>query len=88
MENDNIIMVHIQTNTYQGVLITDGLSSFAVFIYRCGYLEPEGIGRIGYYINNVTFMEHTLANSSSVACQSPQSEWSALIYRLNEPGMF
>lgn len=75
-----------QSNTYQAVLTTDGTSSYAVFIYRCGLLESGSTAGIGYYINRNQFEEHALSNrmSSDISCvNTPQSPWSNVVYSLN-----
>ena len=83
------MLLYLQSNTYQGVLITDGEVSYTIFIYRCGLLENGAVGAMGYYINDTHFQEHSLSNSdlsSTVACQSNTSDWSALMYSLNGTG--
>ena len=85
-------IVHFQSNTYQGILITDGTHSFAVFIYQCGLLEWSGSdpATVGYYGDGNFYENHALANTANantVAClNSPDSVWSNLIYRLNYLG--
>ena len=65
-----------QSNTYQGVLITDGANSYAVFIYECGELAEGVAARIGYYISDgegATALEHPLSGeaSSTIGCVTP-----------------
>ena len=76
-----------QSNTYQAVLITDGTSSYAVFIYRCGLLESGSVAGIGYYINRNQFEEHALSNtpmSSNISCvNTSQFPWSNILYPFN-----
>ena len=60
-----------QSNSYQGVIITDGPSSYALFIYECGLLQSGSIAGIGYYINGSVFEEHPISNSvlsSTISC--------------------
>ena len=82
----SFILLYTQSNTYQGVLITDGEVSYTIFIYRCGLLHSGAIGAIGYYINGTHFQEHSLSHSvlsTTVACLGNNSDWSALMYPLN-----
>ena len=48
------------TNTFQCILITDGYSSYAVFIYKCGGMEWGG-GVIGWQAG----LSHYASQSSS-----------------------
>lgn len=79
-----------QINTYQSVLVTDGYSSYAVFIYRCGQLASTSFATMGYYINNYHFEEPGLSSTelvSRISCVNmPQSPWSNIIY--NFTGMW
>lgn len=75
-----------QSNSYQAVLITDGASSYSIFIYQCGLLDSASIAGIGFFINSTHFEEHTLSNSrtsSNISCMSyPHSPWSSVLYPL------
>ena len=86
----SILSFVLQSNTYQGVLITDGEVSYTIFIYQCGLLENGAIGAVGYYINGTHFQEHSLSNtalSAMVACQNVNnSVWSTVMFRLNGTG--
>ena len=71
------------TNTFQGILITDGYSSYAVFIYECGGMEWGG-GEIGWQASYSTYKSHYLSglsNSDDIGCLY-SSSYSALVYRL------
>ena len=77
----------LQSNTYQGVIVTDDISSYAVFTYRCEYLDmltPHG--SVGFYISSTLFEEHHLSGEDTlhtIACENePQSPWNNLVYRL------
>ena len=80
------------TNRFQGVLITDGVSSYAVFIYKCNDMEWSGEAKIGWQASSVLYAAHRLsgtANARDVAClNTPTTSSSALIYRLTriDPG--
>ena len=81
----------LQTNSFQGILITDGYSSYAVFTYRCGYMdwsdEPTLIGyRIGSYDSTNSYSGNSANN---IACAySPHSVWSNELYTLGNFGMY
>ena len=71
------------TVRFQAVLITDGTSSYAVFIYDCGGMEWGG-AEIGWQYNSSLYREHYLSGSSSasIGCQY-SSTYSAIVYRLD-----
>ena len=74
----------LQTNTYQGILITDGYQSFAVFTYQCGLLQWHGGASIGFNGDEGKFYQnYHAADIDDVACSnSPTSPWSNIIYQL------
>ena len=80
------------TNRFQGVLITDGLNSYAVFIYNCDDMGWSGSAKIGWQANSVLYDSHYLSgtpNASDVAClNAPTTSSSTLVYRLTgtDPG--
>ena len=73
-------------NSYQAILITNGLRSFAVFIYNCDRLDPQSVAGIGYYFNESVQMEHILSStstSSRIACENtPCTPWNSIVYPL------
>ncbi len=76
----------MQRNTYQGIVITDGLNSYAVYTYRCEELEWGDGATIGYNAAGDYFENHELSGSSAtdVACLNDVfSVWSNLVYRLS-----
>ena len=83
-----------QSNTYQAVIITDGILSYAIYIYKCGALEEEAIGGIGYYFDASHYIEHPLSNSalsSTIACGNSTDvdyPWKNLIYWLNRKNTY
>jgi hypothetical protein len=71
------------TSTFQGILITDGNSSYAVFIYECGGMEWGG-GVIGWQGGPVDYESHNVSgklNSDAIGCLY-SSTYSALLYKL------
>lgn len=80
-------MFFLQTNTFQGVLITDGMHPFAIFTYKCGSLSWDGDATIGFTTGDL-FAFHPLSGFSAVqiACLDyPHSAWTNIIYELFEP---
>ena len=83
----------MQTNSFQGVLITDGMDSYTMFIYRCGYMEwsdePTIIGfkiTLSYYQNNP--YSGNYANNIACVNNSSLSEWNNVLYTLYSRSMF
>ena len=74
------------TNRFQGILITDGVTSYAVFIYNCDDMEWSGEAKIGWQASSVLYAAHDLsgaANAKDVAClNTPTTSSSVLIYRV------
>ena len=75
----------MQRNSFQGVLVTDEVDSYTVFIYRCGHMEwsdePTTIGfkTDSFFLNN----PYSGNNANNISCaSSPQSEWSNVLYPL------
>ena len=77
------------TNSFQGILITDGDSSYAVFIYECGGVEWGG-GVIGWQANSSHFEEHFLSDkpdSDVIGCWYSDT-YSAIVYRLDSKTVY
>jgi len=78
----------LQTNTFQAVLITDGLQSYAVFTYKCGLMQWSGGAGIGFNTDSRLYKNHylsTAVNTNMIACQnSPTSNWANVIYTLRK----
>ncbi len=81
-----------QTNSFQGLLVTDFVSSYAVFIYKCGLLQWSGdpAASIGFDAGGIAFQNHPLSLSQSardIACvNSNTTEWSNVYYHLTPNG--
>ena len=78
--------ISIQTSSFQAVIITNSVSSFAVFTYKCGDLNYNN-GLIGFSSGNSSlFANHPASlriNDSHIACtNSPESPWMNVIYEL------
>ena len=79
----------IQTNAFQGIIVTNGNESYAVFTYKCGTLSNSGIrtnGTIGFNSDGNYFRNFQLSGTSKlneVACLNlPRTLWSNLLYTL------
>ena len=76
----------LQTNTFQGLIVTNGPTSYAVFTYKCGLLEWSGDAVIGFRSEQDHLSIHPLSGSSAqlIACEnSSVSNWTNVIYRLD-----
>ena len=77
-------LLQFTTSTFQAVLITDGSSSYAVFIYECGGMEWSG-ATIGWSETHDSIREtHSLSgrDSSDIGCTS-SNLYSVVIYNLH-----
>jgi len=78
----------LQTNTFQGLLVTDGSKSYAVFTYQCGALTSRTNGTIGFNADGSFYSNYPFSGTYSVlqvAClNSPTMVWSNLIYPLTQ----
>ena len=71
------------TSTFQCVLITDGSTSYAVFIYECGGMEWDGAS-IGWQATSSLYQRHLLSGSHSDKVDCEYSNFSsAIVYRLD-----
>ena len=77
--NDN----HALQGTFQAILVTDGSKSFAVFTYRCGYLEWTTPATIGLNAPTDLYYTHpltgTIASPDEIACVHVDSEWNNVV---------
>ena len=78
-----------QSNSFQAVLVTDGTTSYCIFIYHCDLLLSSGAA-IGFSASGNFSFNHRLSlqtHSNEVACSNrPDSDWNALIYVINYDG--
>lgn len=80
----------LQTNTFQGLVITDFTTSYAVFTYKCGDLGFSGDATIGFTAGDVLFANHRTSGylAKRIACvNSPDSQWVNLVYKLTADGL-
>ena len=80
---------YLQTNTFQGVVITDGSTSFAVFIYRCGSIGWSGDAVIGFKAIGGFFKNHPLSGAVAdcIACTGSPALFNTVIYKLTKEGI-
>ena len=76
----------MQTNTFQGIVVTDFSVSYAVFIYKCQDMQFSGSAAIGFTSRDYKlYANHRLSGYSarSIGCvNSGQSDWVNLVYKL------
>ena len=76
----------LQTNTFQGIVITNGASSYAVFTYECGDINWGDQATIGFKATGSFYRNHpySASRAASIDCvNSPNSQWNNVVYRLN-----
>jgi hypothetical protein len=83
------ISAPFQTNSFQGIIITNGNQSYALYTYKCGTLSSTGVrtnGTIGFNSDGNYFRNFPLSGTSrvnEVACLNlPNALWSNLLYSL------
>ena len=62
-----------QSNTYQGILITDGVNSYTVFTYLCGEMQWSRGATIGYNAAGDFYFNHPFTgteNAHTIACEN------------------
>ena len=84
------IMLNIQTapNTFQAVLVTDGIRFYSIYTYKCGELNWMRLAAgIGFSASSSFFAEHPLSrtpNVNDIACINKDSSvWSNVVYTLH-----
>ena len=85
-----ILFIHTQTSTFQGILITDSVNSYAVFTYFCGDLSYSSDVAIGYGTEDGLYANHEATYRGSadlIACLNyPTSPWVNVVYELTRNG--
>ena len=73
-------------------MVTDGHSSYAIFIYQCGDLEWSGGATIGFGAGLEFVSNHRLSgtpNVTSIACLSSSGDqYFSLVYALTDFGTY
>lgn len=79
-----LVWYHVQENTFQAILITDGTYSYTLFTYNCELTEWDNGVTIGYSAGGDPF-DNNNPSSSEVAClNQPFSNYSNVIYLLSD----
>ena len=81
-----IYSIQSTTNTFQGIVISDGSSSYAVFIYNCTNMEWGG-GVIGWQQSTLQYASHYASGQSSAnsaVCGFQTSLLGSLLYKIGE----
>ena len=80
-----------QNNTYQGILATNRVESFALFTYKCGELDWGRGTNIGFGASDELYANLCLSGTdqaTAVAClNSPTTEWSNLLCQISVTGL-
>ena len=80
----------LQENTYQALVITDGLESYAIFTYMCNSMQWSGLWRyptIGYSAAGVMFANHYLTARKEANeidnCAASNSQYTNVVYKIS-----
>lgn len=66
------------------MVITDGMTSYALYTYQCGLMEWSGFATVGFNLNGDLYENHPLTglpSANAIACLN-QSRWYNQIYQL------
>ena len=83
-----VFFFSFQTNTFQGMLVTDFNRSYAIFISRCGDLTFSAPGKIGFshFYFNFLLGASTREEPHLIACiNEPVSPWVNLAWPVAFP---
>lgn len=75
----------LPNNTYQAILITDGIKTYAVYSYECGKMAWSSKAVIGYNAIGTYFENYNTSGSfkvREVACMALPEEVNNLVYDL------
>ena len=68
-------------------MVTDGINSYALFIYQCGDLEWSGGATIGFGASSELFANHRLIltrEAAFIAClNSPNNQFFTVLYSIS-----
>lgn len=83
-------MLLIQENTYQAIVVTDGLTSYSLFTYQCNEMQWSGYWRhatVGYNADGNFYTNHPLTGYPQVkdlgCLGSESSDVNNLLYRIS-----
>ena len=73
----------MQENTYQAIVATDSVSTYAIFTYQCGLLEWGSSATIGFTAAGNPFYNND-PSSNNIACINlPDTDWSNVVVLLS-----
>ena len=85
-----IVFSCLQRNTLQGIVITDGNKTYAVYTYHCNDVQWSDGSVIGFNAGGSYYVNHPLSDSISardIDCvHSPESEWNNVVFDVNPNG--
>ena len=75
----------LQENTFQAVLITDGVDSFTVFTYNCGLIEWDNGGSniVGFNAAGQAYDNEEPSGIDLACINGNASNWSNVVYTLS-----
>ena len=76
--------LHLQENTFQAILITDGVYTYTIFVYKCGLLEWDNGVTIGFNAASGSYDNYD-PSSSNISCLNiVNSNFTNVVYRLSD----
>ena len=77
--------IQLQENTFQAVLITDGVDSFTVFTYNCGLIEWDngGSNTVGFNAAGQVYDNEDPSGIDLACINGNESDWSSVFYKLS-----
>ena len=81
---------HVQGNSFQAVVVTNGVLSYAVFTYQCGELNwvQFNSASIGFSASSTSFANHPFSqqpNVNDIACLSQRCPpWTNVVYQISK----
>ena len=86
-------LTHIifQTNTYQAIVVTDGLQSYAIFTYNCQQLQwvqsQSNYAVVGFNAHGQSYANANFSGTpliGSIACNNSTYPWSNAVYNIGK----
>ena len=74
-------------NTFQLTVITNDVTTFAIFTYLCGDLDTTRTATVGFDASGVHYDNFEFPNNDNLACSNqPLSDFSNIVYKLSPLG--
>ena len=83
------LQLPLPNNTYQVILITDGIKSYAIYTYKCGAIQWGSNAIIGFNAAGTYYQNHNLSGLPTVpdiACQALPEQVNNVVYDLVPSG--